>query len=193
MSEATEDVVAGVGARLRRLRHRRGVTLTRLAEVTGISVSALSRLESGKRRPGLELLLPLAEAYQVPLDELVGAPPVGDERLRLRPSRVGRRVVVPLARRPGGVRAYKTLIPPVEAEPEPRSHEGYVWMMVLDGRLRLRLDERELLLRAGEGAEFDTRRPHWLGGAGGTAEVLSLAGPQGERVHMRTGPRVRKP
>src|SRR3712207_8493931 len=48
--------------RLRELRTKSGVTLTQLAETTGISVSTLSRLESGQRRPTLELLLPLARA-----------------------------------------------------------------------------------------------------------------------------------
>ena len=69
-----DDVLAGVGPRLRALRQQRGVTLTELSASTGISVSTLSRLESGQRRPTLELLLPLARVHQVPLDELVDAP-----------------------------------------------------------------------------------------------------------------------
>ena len=73
-SPAIPDVLAEVGPRLRRLRERRGVTLTALAAQTGISKSTLSRLESGQRKPSLELLLPLAEAHHLPLDELVGAP-----------------------------------------------------------------------------------------------------------------------
>ncbi len=64
---------------------QRGTTLAQLAESTGISVSTLSRLESGGRRPTLELLLPLARAYQVPLDELVDAPATGDPRVHPRP------------------------------------------------------------------------------------------------------------
>ena len=70
-------VLAEVGPRLKRLRARRGVTLTELAAATGISKSTLSRLETGQRKPSLELLLPIAQAHQVPLDELVGAPEVG--------------------------------------------------------------------------------------------------------------------
>ena len=77
-----------VGPRLRALRRQRETTLSALAETTGISVSTLSRLESGRRRPTLELLLPLAEAYGVPLDDLVGAPATGDPRVHLRPSAV---------------------------------------------------------------------------------------------------------
>lgn len=56
-------VLAAVGPRLRALRRQRGITLADLAETTGISESTLSRLESGGRRPNLELLLPLARAY----------------------------------------------------------------------------------------------------------------------------------
>lgn len=104
MSEPIEDVLAGVGERLRRLRREREVTLSALAESTGISVSTLSRLESGKRRPSLELLLPLAQAYQVPLDELVGAPEVGDPRVRLQPQKRGDLIVMPLTRVRAGSR-----------------------------------------------------------------------------------------
>jgi len=66
------DVLAELGPRLRRLRERRGITLTALAAKTEISKSTLSRLETGQRKPSLELLLPLAETYHLPLDELVG-------------------------------------------------------------------------------------------------------------------------
>jgi DNA-binding XRE family transcriptional regulator len=74
VSDEFDAVLAAVGPRLRELRRRSGATLTALSETTGIAVSTLSRLESGHRKPGLELLLPLARAYQMPLDELVGSP-----------------------------------------------------------------------------------------------------------------------
>ena len=98
-----------VGPRLRGVRERRGLTLTRAAEQTGISKSTLSRLENGQRRPTLELLLLLADAYRVPIDDLVGAPPVGDPRIRLKPRRVHGRTVLPLTG-PGGVQARKIVI-----------------------------------------------------------------------------------
>ena len=75
MDSDLDSVLSAVGPRLRALRRQRDITLAALAEATGISVSTLSRLESGQRRPTLELLLPLARAYGVPLDDLVGAPP----------------------------------------------------------------------------------------------------------------------
>jgi transcriptional regulator with XRE-family HTH domain len=197
MDEAMERTLDGFGPRLKRFRQRRGSTLAGLAEETGISASTLSRLESGLRRPTLEQLLPLARAFRVTLDELVDAPPTGDPRVNLRPVAAGDgTTVVPLTRRPGGIQAYKFVLPAGDggAEPDLRTHEGYDWVYVLNGTLRLVLGEHDLVLEPGEAAEFDTRIPHWFGAAGGgPVEFLSLIGRQGERAHVRAAPRSGSP
>jgi transcriptional regulator with XRE-family HTH domain len=183
------DVLANVGPRLRDLRSRREVTLAELSESTGISKSTLSRLESGQRRATLELLLPIARAHRVPLDELVGAPETGDPRVRLPARSMAGMTAIPLTRQPGGLQAFK-LVLERGGTPDPRSHEGYEWLYVLAGRLRLVLAEHDLVLKRGEAAEFDTRLPHWFGCADDEpVEVLSLFGSQGERVHVRARPR----
>jgi transcriptional regulator with XRE-family HTH domain len=185
-----DAVLDEVGPRLRRIRRERGATLGALSEVTGISVSTLSRLESGRRKPSLELLLPIARAHQVPLDELVGAPPVGDPRVRSKPIVRHGRTMLALTRQPGGLQAYKVVQQPGSGEPEPRTHEGYEWLYVLSGRLRLLLGDHDVVLGAGEAAEFDTRVPHWFGPTDeGPVEFLSLFGPQGERMHVRARPK----
>ncbi|MFJ3221889.1 helix-turn-helix domain-containing protein [Streptomyces sp. NPDC086783] len=184
-----DAVLAGVGPRLRRIRKERGATLAGLSEATGISVSTLSRLESGLRKPSLELLLPIARAHKVALDELVGAPPVDDPRVRAKPIQRHGRTHWPLTRQPGGLQAFKVLEPVRRQEPDPRTHEGYEWLYVLSGRLRLVLGEHDVVLGPGEAAEFDTRVPHWFGSTGeGPVEFLSLFGPQGERMHVRARP-----
>ncbi|MEV6182000.1 XRE family transcriptional regulator [Streptomyces sp. NPDC052016] len=185
-----DQVLAEVGPRLRRIRKERGATLAGLSEATGISVSTLSRLESGLRRPSLELLLPIARAHEVALDELVGVPSVRDPRVRAQPIVRHGRTYWPLTRQPGGLQAFKVLVPRGTDEPEPRTHEGYEWLYVLSGRLRLVLGDHDIVLTAGEAVEFDTRVPHWFGSTGeGPAEFLSLFGPQGERMHVRARPR----
>lgn len=190
--DAISATLEQVGPRLRRLRTQRGVTLTELAEQTGISKSTLSRLETGQRNPSLELLLPLAQSYRVPLDDLVGAPEVGDPRVRLKPRRANGRTVVPLTRNPGGIQAWKIVIPKTKSEPELKSHEGYEWLYVLSGRMRLLLGDHDLIVTPGEVAEFDTQVPHWFGSTGHEAvEVLSLFGRQGERIHVHAKPRSR--
>jgi transcriptional regulator with XRE-family HTH domain len=181
------DSLQRVGPRLRQLRLERDAALADIAAETGISVSTLSRLESGGRRPTLELLLPLARAYRVALDELVDAPETGDPRVRMRPVTRHGRTHVPLTRRPGGLQAFKMILPPEpEAQVDPQAHEGYEWMYVLSGRVRLVLGGRELVLGPGEVVEFDTRVPHWVGNPGShPAELLAIFGPQGERMHVR--------
>jgi transcriptional regulator with XRE-family HTH domain len=193
MADDLDRALSSVGPRLRTLRRQREITLADLSEQTGVSVSTLSRLESGDRKPTLELLLPLARAYGVTLDELVDAPPTGDPRVHLRPVKRHGMTMIPLTQRAGGVQAYKLVIPVGGRRGYPQelqTHEGYEWVYVLDGRLRLRLGDHDLTLSPGEAAEFDTRVPHWFGPASEAepVEFLSLFGREGQRAHLRARP-----
>jgi quercetin dioxygenase-like cupin family protein len=100
--------------------------------------------------------------------------------------------MLPLTRRAGGIQAYKIVIPGgrERRKPDPQTHEGYDWLYVLSGRLRVILGEHDLELTPGEAAEFDTRTPHWFGAADDhSVEFLSLFGNQGERAHVRVRPK----
>jgi transcriptional regulator with XRE-family HTH domain len=134
---AAAEAMDKVGPRLKQVRAQRRMTLIGVAETTGISKSTLSRLENGQRRPTLELLFALSQAYRVPLDTLVDAPEVGDPRIRLKPGRVKGRTVIPLTRQPDGMQAWKIVIPIRKVTPEPRAHDGHEWIYVLSGRVRL--------------------------------------------------------
>jgi transcriptional regulator with XRE-family HTH domain len=210
MGGELDEVLAVVGPRLRALRQERRMTLQGLSAATGISVSTLSRLESGQRRPNLELLIPLARAHGVALDALVGAVASagpGDPRVHARPIFRDGMTFQPLTRRPGGagelgglpglqgLQAYKIVIPAGRArrDDDLRVHDGYEWLYVLSGRLRLVLGPHDLVLSPGEAAEFDTRVPHRFDCAGSEpVEILSLFGPQGERMHVRARPTKRE-
>ena len=69
------------GLRLRTIRQERGMSMKRLARRSGVSLAALSRLETGQRNrrgPSLGVLVALADALQISLDRLVGRmPPCG--------------------------------------------------------------------------------------------------------------------
>ena len=194
MADDLDQALSAVGPRLRTLRRQREITLADLSGRTGVSVSTLSRLESGDRKPTLELLLPLARAYGVTLDELVDAPPTGDPRVHLRPVKQHGMTMIPLTQRAGGVQAYKLVIPVGgrrgHLQGDLQTHEGYEWIYVLNGRLRLRLGDQDLTLSPGEAAEFDTRVPHWFGPASESepVEFLSLFGREGQRAHLRARP-----
>jgi transcriptional regulator with XRE-family HTH domain len=188
-SAAIADALDQVATRLRRVRIQRGLTLTAVAESTRISKSTLSRLETGSRRPTLELLLALSHAYRVPLDELVAAPEEGDPRIRLKPGNVKGRTVIPLTREPEGRQAWKIVIPTSKATPEPRAHDGHEWIYVLSGDVRFVLGVDDLVLHAGDVAEFDTLTPHWFGSTGQKpSEILSIFERPGEHMNLRTPP-----
>lgn len=189
------ETLAAIGPRLRAVRERRGVTLADVSCATGISPSTLSRIETGRRKPTLEMVLQLAKEYGLALDKLVGtAPALAAEPRSTAPHRFGDdKAVLPLTRYVGGLHAHKHVLPAVAEPPgRPRqvSHEGYEWLCVLYGRLWLALGSQDLVLTAGDVAEFDTRTPHAVANAGsdGPVEYLIMFGPQGERLRLRTPP-----
>lgn len=163
---AGDDVIqtlAATGPRLRVVRERRGVTLADVSRATGIPPSTLSRIETGRRKPTLELLLHLAKEYAVALDELAGiAPAPAAEPRSTAPHSFGDdKAVLPLTPYVGGLHAHKHVLPAVEESPRrPRqvSHEGCEWLCVLYG-LWLALGNQDLVLTAGDVVEFDTRPP----------------------------------
>ncbi|GAA2977797.1 helix-turn-helix domain-containing protein [Actinokineospora diospyrosa] len=190
MTDAIDSLLDAVGPRLRALRLHAKATIAQLSASTGISASTLSRLESGRRRPTLELVLRLALAHRVPLEELLGSAPTGDPRVRASARRLRGVSYLPLTRSPAGIQAYKlSFAAGTSTGPDPIAHEGYDWLYVVTGHLRLVIGARDVVLTAGEVAEFDTRVPHWFGNPGPTAtEALGLFGPQGERAHVPTRP-----
>ena len=200
-----------VGPRLRRLRTDRGLSLAELSQRTGISTSTLSRLETGARVPGLEHLVALARAHAVSLDDLVGVRFSRDPRLRFESVDQDGRLTMPLAVPAGGLRVEHAIIrPPDRGSAEPdvhahgsdsshgsrefesdalRTHRGYVWMLVLEGAIRLVVGSHALIVEEGEAAEFDTRVPHWIGPARGRpAHVLNVHGSDGQRIRVRARP-----
>ncbi len=58
------------GERLREIREERSLSMKQLAGRSGVSLSALGRYERGKRFPGLDSAVLLAEALDVPVDYL---------------------------------------------------------------------------------------------------------------------------
>lgn len=174
--------------RLRALRVGAGRSLADVAEQAGMAPSTLSRLEGGKRRLTVDHLGVLASALGTSVDALLV--PGSQEEARVRPhvhEVDGLRIAALSRRTASGIpRAYHLTIGPTRTAPAQRAHEGYEWLYVLSGRARLLLGDDELVLEAGEAAEFSTWTPHWLGALDGQAEVLALMGPQGERVHLRT-------
>lgn len=183
-----DQMLDTIGPRLRDIRNRRQMRLSDVAERTGVSTSTLSRLESGHRRPTLDLLIPLASIYRVPLDDLVGAPPTGDPRIHVKPVRRHGMVYIPLTGVSAPVQAFKLILLGRDASKpiKQNAHAGYEWLYVLTGSVALSLRSDITVLHDGEAAEFDTRQPHGIASASEKpAEILTLFSAQGEQIHIR--------
>lgn len=89
-SGAAPDALT-IGRRLRHVRSEAGRTLGDVAGQAGISASALSLIENGKREPRLSLLTALADALGVALGDLLStAPPSHRASLEIRLERAQR-------------------------------------------------------------------------------------------------------
>jgi transcriptional regulator with XRE-family HTH domain len=173
-----------VRTRLRALRTTLGLSLGDLAERANLSPSTISRIETGKRAISLDVLLPLASALQVDLDLLLAVHGDDDVVLRPRPSTSGDRTTWMLSRPTDSRIAIKMRLEPSTDATEPRVHPGHDWFFVLDGRVRLVLGEREVVVEAGEAAEFATMTPHALAAIDGPAELIMIFDRDGHRAHV---------
>lgn len=181
---STTDVETLARTRLRSLRSTLGYSLEELAERTHLSPSTISRIETGKRTLGLDVLVPLAQALGVSLDALFETP--GDEDVVIRPSphSSGGHTTWPLSRPDGRTVAIKMRLEPTAAAPTQRVHPGHDWFVVIEGRVHLHLGERQVEVGTGEAAEFSTMTPHAISAIGGPAEVVMIFDREGQRAHV---------
>lgn len=182
--DLTQAVLREVGPRLRAARLKQDLTLDALAERTGISPSTLSRLESGKRAPNLELLLPVTRALRIGLDDLMmwNAP---DPRVRARTRTFGPITVEYLSPENAPIHALRMTFLPTDEPVRTRSHDGYEWFYVLRGQARVILGDREVVIAAGQAAEFDTRIPHAVTPVGAEpVELIAIFNRRGDRIHL---------
>jgi transcriptional regulator with XRE-family HTH domain len=181
------DIDNLVRTRLRSLRQALGWSLDALGERSHLSPSTISRIETGKRTISLDVLLPLARALQIDLDSLLEGD-IDDSDVVIRPIATNRPGMTtwPLSRPTGTTVVLKMRLEPTEHPSKPRVHPGHDWFYVLDGRVRLMLGERTIVVETGEAAEFSTMTPHAVGAVDGPAELVMIFDRDGQRVHLHS-------
>jgi transcriptional regulator with XRE-family HTH domain len=190
---ATENLaqaeLTALGARLRSLRAERGWTLDELARRANLSKSYLSRLEEGDRQPSIAALLSLAQAHDVPLSALFGAPAAEKHCTVVRAGEAVRRqgnglFYTPLSQisSTASMQPIRITVPADRVGDEMYQHDGEEWLYVLSGVLRLALAGETLLLHPGDAAHFDARAPHRLAAEGGQDVELVLVACVGPRM-----------
>jgi transcriptional regulator with XRE-family HTH domain len=165
-----------------------GLSLDELAARANLSASTISRVETGKRSISLDVLIPLAGALQVGLDALLDVSDDDDVVIRPVPNSSGGRTTWMLGRATGNTIAIKVRVEPSDVLPEPRVHPGHDWFFVIEGRVRLRLGDREVVVEAGEAAEFATMTPHSFAAIDEPAELIMIFDREGHRAHVHHEP-----
>lgn len=184
---ADADIDALVRDRIRTLRRSMGWSLDELGARANLSASTISRIETGKRTVSLDVLLPLARALQVDLESLLDTgTPDGDVVIRPVASHRDGATTWPLSRPTGSTAAMKLRLEPPAHPSDPRVHPGHDWFYVLEGRIRLRLGDREITVETGEAAEFSTMTPHAIDALDGPAELLMVFDRDGQRAHLHS-------
>jgi transcriptional regulator with XRE-family HTH domain len=144
---------------LRQLRAQRNLTQSDLARLVGVSPSAISQAEAGRRGLGLDTLLTLTEALGMGLDELLSSAPDGAYVLARRDRAAPRRGITPLLDDPrAGLRAYLVLLGPGERGEPPTLHKGAELVVVATGLVQIDLGDEAPVVRAGD-AVLATRVP----------------------------------
>lgn len=170
--------------RLRSLRNTLGLSLDELGARANISPSTISRIETGKRTISLDVLLPLANALQIGLDALLDVQRDDDVVIRPQLSSSGERTTWMLSRPTDSTVALKVRYEPTDRMREQRTHPGRDWFFVIEGRVRLLLGEREIVVESGEAAEFSTMTPHAINAIDRPAELIMVFDRDGQRAHV---------
>ncbi|WP_262063246.1 helix-turn-helix domain-containing protein [Streptomyces sp. STR69] len=171
-----EDTDLWVAQRLKDMRGERGITLTTLAEQTGISSAHLSRLEKGVRKPSIGSLLQIARVYGVSISELVQEPDQDDFHLvradeaTTREGQDGRYTVL------SGPRETMSVIR-VELtagkHTKTARHVGEEWLHVVSGAITLDISGVSLQLNAGDSVHFDSSKEHRLNSDDGATVLIA--------------------
>jgi transcriptional regulator with XRE-family HTH domain len=171
----------GLGARLREVRTRQGLSLRSVAHALGVSPSLVSQIEVGKSQPSVATLYGLASHLGVSLDELVGAterrePDPATHRVITSPVNVQRAAENPVIQMLNGVRwerlasgragTVDALLVSYDSgasssvDGSLMRHSAFEYAYVLEGELTLHLEQEKRVLRAGDSLHFDSTQPH---------------------------------
>ena len=178
------DALTEMGQQIRGLRSAHGLTLSVLANRTGISVGFLSKIERGLARPSITVLQEIAAAFDVAVGWFFTAdgPVPADERSFIVRADRRRRLTysgavttdylgmedhllsADLDRELAmGITTYQ---PGGSTGDDLYTHEGEEAGMIIEGEIDLHLGDQVFRLRAGDSFSFESTRPHRFVNAG---------------------------
>jgi transcriptional regulator with XRE-family HTH domain len=175
-----------VGHQIRKRRLAGGLTLSQVAERSGLTIGGLSQIERGLVAPTIPTIQRIATALDTPVFSLFmeaesteKAITRHDRRriLTLVEGNASYQVLSPRARRQFEV-TWFTLEPEATTSFESLTHAGEEFCLILCGGLRFELGDYVYELAAGDSAQFDSAIPHrFVNDSGIRAEGIFVSCP----------------
>jgi transcriptional regulator with XRE-family HTH domain len=173
-----------VGARIRRRRQERSLTLAQVSDQTGLNVGYLSQIENDKASPSLETLASLAEALDVPIAWFLLEQSVAPRLVRAgeRPRRSMPRAGGAMTQIDGGISRdlaiFEGVMPPGHRTGF-HAHPGDEHHIVLSGRIRIIQGEATVEAGPGDYVLLDGTLPHDAEAIGDEPARLIIVYPRG--------------
>src|SRR5689334_248235 len=182
-AESETDLTPVVGANLRRLRVKRGLSLERLARASGVSRAMLGQIELGQSTPTINVLWKIARALSVPFSALISNRAAGRttvmpaSRAKVLTSHDGAfssRALFPFDE-PRTVEFYELRLAPLSVEQADPHPPGTVENLVVSsGTLEMTVAAERHLLATGDSILFEADVPHQYRNPGDTECVMYL-------------------
>ena len=182
----TEQILE-IANRLKELREIEGISVEQMSEKTGVSAEKIAKYESGAVDIPIGYLTEAAIHCHVEVTELITG-----EKPRLH--------MYAVCRAGKGVRVermkeyeyqalaynfvhrkcnpfYMTVHPNENQPPYMNSHEGHEFDYILDGSLKMIIEDKEIILNEGDCIYLDSQYRHTIKSVGGTAHFLAVVLP----------------
>ncbi len=168
-----DGVLLSLGTKCRKIRRERHLTLQTIAERTGLSPSMISMVERGRTSPSIGTLVAISSALGVRVSDLFDGHettlnPVNrlqDQDSLATPTGVHHRAAVVAGIEGIGVNVNIYEVGGASA-PEQLHHAGYECVVLLEGTLKVELDNDSYVLQPGDSISYDSNTPHRLSNEG---------------------------
>lgn len=179
--------VEEIGARIRKIREQKGLSLQELSNLTGFDEKFLAGIESAEVQPQLGTVIKLSKALDSAFGRLVSG--VG-ERFYSITRKNERRTVSRSSDHDGKqhLYAYKSLAPDVKGrhmealvvqleqaqQKDISVHEGEEFIFVLNGTVELHISDESFDLEPGDSVYYLSTTPHFIAAKSGRATILAV-------------------
>jgi transcriptional regulator with XRE-family HTH domain len=182
-SDGPSDLSPDVGENLRRIRAKRGLSLERLAQASGVSRAMLGQIELHQSTPTINVLWKIARALNVPFSALIThrsaerTTVLAAGRAKILTSKDGTfssRALFPFDE-PRNVEFYELRLAPRATErADPHPPGTLENLVVTSGNLEMRVGDERYAVGTGDSIQFQADVPHEYRNPGDTEVVMYL-------------------